>query len=145
MTRMRDWHGIVTPLVTPIHDDGTPDLESMARLVEFQLAEGVHGFWVLGTTGEFAAFTEDERAAVVETVVRTARGRVPVLANASDAGTRLAIRHARRAHEVGADAVAATPPYYYPHAQTELIDHYRAIAAAVSLPLFVYNIPQTVR
>lgn len=145
MTRMRDWHGIVTPLVTPLHDDETPDLESMARLVEFQLRAGVHGFWVMGTTGEFAAFTEDERAAVVETVVRATHGRVPVLANASDAGTRLTIRHAQRALIAGADAVAATPPYYYPHAQSELIDHYRSIAAAVALPLYVYNIPQTVR
>jgi 4-hydroxy-tetrahydrodipicolinate synthase len=99
----------------------------------------------MGTSGEFAAFDEDERAAAVETVVQTAAGRVPVVANVSDASTRVALRHARRALAVGADAIAATPPYYYPHSQDELLAHYRTIRQCVDLPLYMYNIPQTVR
>jgi dihydrodipicolinate synthase/N-acetylneuraminate lyase len=99
----------------------------------------------MGTSGEFASFDEEERAAVVESVVKSAGGRVPVVANISAASTRLAIRHGHRALLAGADAVAATPPFYYPHSQDELLEHYRAIRAAVDLPLYIYNIPQTVR
>jgi len=117
----------------------------MRRLVDFQIAQGVHGLWVMGTTGEFAAFTEDERAALVGCVVEQASGRIPVVANVSDAATRLVLRHAARAEKAGANAVAVTPPYYYPHSQGELLSHYRAVAATTSLPVFIYNIPQTVR
>lgn len=137
--------GILTPLVTPINPEETPDLLSMKRLVRFQLDERVHGLWVLGTTGEFASFDENERASVVEAVLDAAEHRVPVVANVSDASTRLAVRHARQAQALGVDAVAATPPYYYPHSQDEVLAHYRRIRDAVDLPLFIYNIPQTVR
>jgi 4-hydroxy-tetrahydrodipicolinate synthase len=99
----------------------------------------------MGTTSEFASFDEGERAAALRTVARVADGRVPVVANVSDASTRLAIRHARQAVDLGADAVAATPPYYYPHTQDEVLEHFRAIHAAVQAPVFIYNIPQTVR
>lgn len=117
----------------------------MERLVSFQIDSGVAGLWVMGTTSEFASFDEDERAAVVQTAVRAAAGRVPIVVNISDASTRLAIRHARRAALLGADAIAATPPYYYPHSQDEVLSHFRVIRDAVALPVFIYNIPQTVR
>ncbi len=139
------FRGIFTPLVTPVDATGTLDLASMERLVDFQLQQGVHGLWVMGTTGEFAAFDADERASATRTVVERVAGRVPVIANVSDAATRLALRHAQRARESGADAIAATPPYYYPHSQAELLDHYAAIRSSVDLPLLIYNIPQTVR
>src|SRR5438552_7293830 len=105
-------HGIVPPILTPIRSDESIDLGSMKRLIEFQLGEGVHGIWVLGTTGEFASFSRRERAEAVETAVGTVAGRVPVVANISDAATRLAIEHARDAKEAGADAIALLPPYY---------------------------------
>jgi len=139
------FRGIFTPLITPIDPREEPDLASLRRLVDFQLRSGVHGLWAMGTTAEFASFSADERAAAIETVIDTAAGRVPVIANVSDASTRMAIEHGRRALQAGADGIAATPPYYYPHSQDELLVHYRAIRAAVDLPLFIYNIPQTVR
>ena len=139
------YHGIFTPLVTPITPDETPDVGSLRRLVDFQLERRVHGLWVMGTSAEFASFTADERARACETVVDAARGRLPVVVNVSDASTRGAIRHARAAEAAGADAIAATPPYYYPHSQDELLDHYRRIRTALDLPLFIYNIPQTVK
>jgi 4-hydroxy-tetrahydrodipicolinate synthase len=142
---VKPFHGIFTPLVTPLHKDEAPDLSSLARLVEWQIEQGVHGFWAMGTSGEFAAFDAGEREAIVATIVEAARGRVPVIANSSDSSTRLTIRHARAAEAVGATAVAATPPYYYPHSQDELLTHYQRIREAVALPLFIYNIPQTVR
>jgi 4-hydroxy-tetrahydrodipicolinate synthase len=139
------FHGIFTPLVTPLDEDENLDLESLGRLVEFQIERGVYGFWAMGTTGEFAAFMPDERAAAIRIVVHRSAGRVPVIANVSDAATRLVLCHAESAEDAGADAIAATPPYYYPHSQGELLAHYRAIAHATTLPLFIYNIPQTVR
>jgi 4-hydroxy-tetrahydrodipicolinate synthase len=145
MAYRTEFRGVFTPLVTPIDEAESPDLESLARLVEFQLESGVDGLWVMGTSGEFASFDEAERAGVIETVVAAVGGRVPVIANVSDAATRLAIRHARRAQAAGADGIAATPPYYYPHSQDELLVHFARIRDAVDLPLFIYNIPQTVR
>jgi 4-hydroxy-tetrahydrodipicolinate synthase len=141
----RTYRGIFTPLVTPVNEDESLDTESLRRLVDFQLENGIHGFWVMGTTGEFAAFDENERFAATEAVVDQTQGRVPVIVNVSDAATRLVLRHAKRAREGGADAVAVTPPYYYPHSQGELLAHYRAVAASADLPVFIYNIPQTVR
>ncbi len=142
---MTAFRGIYTPLITPLTEDEAPDLVSLAKLVEFQINSRVAGLWAMGTTGEFAAFDENERARAVACVVDAAGKRVPIIANVSDASTRLALRHLRRAEAAGADAVAATPPYYYPHSQAELLHHYRALAAATALPLFIYNIPQTVR
>jgi 4-hydroxy-tetrahydrodipicolinate synthase len=139
------YRGIFTPLVTPIELDERPDLRSLAKLVEYQISNGVHGLWAMGTSSEFASFDEHERSAVIETVVESVAGRLPVIANVSDASTRGAIRHALCAQSAGADAIAATPPYYYPHTQDELLAHYRTIRDAVDLPLFIYNIPQTVR
>jgi 4-hydroxy-tetrahydrodipicolinate synthase len=139
------YRGIFTPLVTPIGADESPDLPSLRRLVDYQIDHHIHGLWVMGTSAEFASFTADERLAVTSAVVDRANGRVPVVVNVSDASTRGAIRHACAARAAGADAIAATPPYYYPHSQDELLDHYRRIRSAVDLPLFIYNIPQTVK
>jgi 4-hydroxy-tetrahydrodipicolinate synthase len=143
--RRARFRGIFTPLITPLEEDASPDLASVRRLVDFQIDHGVHGLWVMGTSSEFAAFSAAERAAVVEAAIAAAQGRVPVIVNISDAGTRLAIAHGRHALAAGADAVAATPPYYYPHSQDEVLAHYRAMRDALPLPLFIYNIPQTVR
>jgi 4-hydroxy-tetrahydrodipicolinate synthase len=139
------FRGIFTPLITPINPDESIDFSSLRRLVEFQIHAGVHGLWVMGTSAEFGAFSREERAETVRVVIDAARGRVPVIANVSDAATRLALAHTRDAVAAGADAVAATPPYYYPHSQDELLTHYRAIAAEADGRLFLYNIPQTVR
>ncbi len=138
-------HGIFPPILTPLHDDQRIDHESLASLVDHLIGEGVHGIWAMGTTGEFACFDADERAAAIETTVKATRGRCPVIANVGDASTLLTLEHARRAVRAGADAIAATPPYYYPNNQEELDGFYREIAAAVDVPLLVYHIPQTVK
>ncbi|TAK22159.1 MAG: dihydrodipicolinate synthase family protein [Chloroflexota bacterium] len=138
-------HGIVPPILTPVTDDETIDLPSMRRLIEFQIDAGVHGIWVLGTTGEFASFTRRERAEAVRVAVETVNGRVPVVVNISDAATRLAIEHAREAKNAGADAIALLPPYYYLNEQDELLDHFRRMRSTVDLPLLAYNIPQNVK
>lgn len=138
-------HGIVPPILTPLAPDGRVDLISLARLTRWLLAQGVHGIWACGTTGEFAALDSEEREDVIGTCVETVAGRVPVVANVSDCGTKLTIVHGKRALAAGADALAVTPPYYYPHTQDELLSHFRAVQEALDAPLFVYNIPQTVK
>lgn len=141
---MTPYSGIFTPLISPIRPSGEPDLASLRRLVSVQIDAGVAGFWAMGTSSEFASFDGRERAEIVATVVDAAAGR-PVIANISDASTRLAIRHARAAASAGASAVAATAPYYFPHSQDEVLAHFRSLREAIDLPLFLYNIPQTVR
>ncbi|MBM4417169.1 MAG: dihydrodipicolinate synthase family protein [Chloroflexi bacterium] len=138
-------HGIVPPIVTPLADDETIDHPSLRRLIDHLIEAGVHGIWVLGTTGEFASFTRRERAEAVHTAVEAVNGRVPVVVNISDAATRLAMDHARDAAAAGADAIALLPPYYYANEQDELLDHFRRVRAAVDLPLLAYNIPQNVK
>jgi len=132
-------------MLTPLHEDQRIDHESLASLVDYLIGEGVHGIWAMGTTGEFACFDADERDAAIVTTIKATRGRGAVIANVGDASTLLTIEHARRAEKAGADAIAATPPYYYPNNQTELERFFREVAASVSIPLLLYHIPQTVK
>jgi 4-hydroxy-tetrahydrodipicolinate synthase len=139
-------HGIFVPMVTPLTSDERVDHPSLRRLIDFLIEGGVHGIWVMGTTGEFAALPEEERARAVETTVDHVAGRVPVIANVGDSSTGLALRHARHAAAAGADALALTPPHYYPHSMDEMLTHFRTLKQAhPDLPLLVYNIPQTVK
>ncbi len=140
------FHGIYPPLMTPLTADERVDLASLRSLLDFVVEGGVHGIWAMGTTGEFAALPEDERARAVEATIDQVRGRVPVIANVGDGSTQLAIRHARHAVRAGADAIAVTPPHYYLHSMDEMLIHFRAMKEAFpDVPLFIYNIPQTVK
>lgn len=134
--------GVIPPLVLPLRDTGTIDYDSLDRQIDFLLAGNVDGLWVNGTTGDFFALTDEERAEVVRSAVRRAAGRVPVIAQVGDTSTRLAIRHASGALEAGADFVAVVLPYYVPYTQAELKQHYRKIAAEIGMPVFLYQFPQ---
>jgi 4-hydroxy-tetrahydrodipicolinate synthase len=139
-------HGIFVPILTPLTPDERVDHASLRRLIDFLIHGGVNGIWVMGTTGEFAAFPEDERARAIETTIDHVAGRVPVVANVGDSSTGLALRHARNAARAGADTLALTPPHYYPHSMDEMLAHFRAVKQAQpDQPLLVYNIPQTVK
>jgi 4-hydroxy-tetrahydrodipicolinate synthase len=138
--------GIFVPMLTPITDDERVDIASLRRLVDFLVDAGVHGIWAMGTTGEFAAFPEQERARAIEATLQQVNGRVPVIANIGDSSTGLALRHAHNAALAGAEALALTPPHYYPHSMDEMLTHFRALKGAhPDLPLLIYNIPQTVK
>jgi 4-hydroxy-tetrahydrodipicolinate synthase len=133
-------------MVTPLNADETLDETSLRRLVDFLVDAGVHGIWSMGTTGEFAALPEAERAKGVNATVEQVGGRVPVIANIGDSSTALALRHAKHAVEAGADAIALTPPHYYLHSMDEMLTHFRTMKQAYpDLPLLIYNIPQTVK
>ena len=137
--------GVIVPILTPLNSDETVDTQSLRRLVNYLIDNGVHGIWASGTTGEFAALTDKQRLISMETVMDEVGGRVPVIGNVSGPSTQLSLQLALDVQEMGMDGVAATPPYYYPHAQDELLDHYRYISDRSGLPLWVYNIPSTVK
>ena len=132
--------GVLPALVTPFRD-GDLDEAAFVRLVERQIAGGVHGLVPVGTTGETATLSHDEHRRVVELCVKTAAGRVPVVAGAGSNSTKEAIELVRHAKQVGADAALVVTPYYNRPSQEGLYAHYAAINDAVQLPVLVYNVP----
>jgi 4-hydroxy-tetrahydrodipicolinate synthase len=127
-------------LVTPFRD-GALDETAFVALVERQIAGGVHGLVPVGTTGETATLSHDEHRRVVELCVKTAKGRVPVIAGAGSNATAEAIELVHHAKSVGADAALVVTPYYNRPSQEGLYAHYAAINEAVQLPVLVYNVP----
>ena len=134
------FRGVFTALVTPFRD-GAVDEAAFVALVERQIAGGVHGLVPVGTTGETATLSHDEHRKVVSLCVETARGRVPVIAGAGSNSTAEAIELAGHAKAAGAQGALVVTPYYNRPSQEGLFAHYAAIAAAVDLPVVVYNVP----
>ena len=132
--------GIITALVTPFRD-GKFDEPAYRKLVERQIAGGVHGLVPVGTTGETSTLSHDEHRRVVELCVEISAGRVPVIAGAGSNSTEEAIELAGHAKAVGADAALVVTPYYNRPSQEGLYQHYAAIADAVQIPILVYNVP----
>jgi 4-hydroxy-tetrahydrodipicolinate synthase len=139
MTQPR-FQGVLPALVTPFRD-GLVDESAFVALVERQIAGGVHGLVPVGTTGETSTLSHDEHRRVVELCVKTAAGRVPVIAGAGSNSTSEAIEFVRHAKAVGADAALCVTPYYNRPSQEGLYRHYAAINDAVDLPILVYNVP----
>jgi N-acetylneuraminate lyase len=133
--------GVFPALLTPLTDQDGVDTAALCELTEFLLSRGVNGFYLCGSTGEGLLLTEQERCLVAETVVRQVRGRAPVVAHVGALATSVAERLAGHAREAGADAVASIPPFYYAVGRAGIEAHYRRIAQAAGLPLYLYNIP----
>lgn len=134
-------HGIVPPIVTVFEDDESVNLEATAAHAEFVVENGVHGVFPLGTNGEFALLNDAERRAVIEAVTEAVGDTVPVIAGVGSPGTHQTIQQARHAEGCGADGVVVITPYYYPVDGDGYLSHYRAIADAISLPVYIYHIP----
>jgi 4-hydroxy-tetrahydrodipicolinate synthase len=132
--------GTFTALVTPFRN-GEVDVEALEGMVEFQIQHGVSGLVPCGTTGETPAMSEAEDRVVVETVVRVANGRVPIIAGTGSNSTDMAVKYTRMAQEVGADGSLQVAPYYNKPTQEGLYRHFAAIAESTDLPLVLYNIP----
>jgi 4-hydroxy-tetrahydrodipicolinate synthase len=138
---VQQFRGVFTALVTPMHPDGSVDDESLARLVDAQIAAGIHGLVPCGTTGEAATLSHAEHIHVVEVVTKAAAGRVPVIAGAGSNSTREAIELAQACKELGVTATLQVVPYYNKPPQAGLVRHFEAIADAVALPMVLYNVP----
>ena len=132
--------GSIPALVTPFKN-GELDLDTLKKLVEWQIEQGSTGLVPVGTTGESPTLSHDEHEAVVEAVVKFAAGRVPVIAGAGSNNTVEGIRLIQHAERVGADAALVVTPYYNKPTQRGLYEHFAAVARATSLPIIIYNIP----
>ena len=137
----RDWTGCGTALVTPFTAGGAVDEPRVRALAARQIEGGVHFLVPCGTTGESPTLSAGEHRRVVELVVDTAAGRVPVLAGAGGYDTRAVIGQAQEMQRAGADGILSVTPYYNRPTPEGLFQHYRAIADSVELPIVVYNVP----
>ena len=141
MTQFRGSH---TVLATPFTADGSAiDTTALRRLIDWQIESGSHGLIPLGSTGEFLSVSDDERRVIVETAVDAANGRVPVLIGTADEWTDKAVRYSVEAQNAGADGLMIISPYYSSPTEDELFEHFRRISNAVSIPIMVYNNPNT--
>jgi 4-hydroxy-tetrahydrodipicolinate synthase len=132
--------GSLPALVTPFKD-GKVDEKAFRAHVNWVIAEGSHGIVPVGTTGESPTLTHDEHKRVVVWAIEEAAGRVPVMAGAGSNNTAEAIDFSRHAEEAGAQGLLHVTPYYNKPSQEGLYQHFKAIAEATSLPIFIYNIP----
>ena len=135
--------GIIPPVVTPFTPDQELDLARLKSHIDWQLARGVHGIFVLGTTGEFYALDEKEKQAVVVAAVAHVAGRSPVFVGTGAETTREVIRLTRMAEKEGASGVSVITPYFIKPTQSELHDHFKRIAESTRLPVVLYNNPGT--
>ncbi|QLK26270.1 dihydrodipicolinate synthase family protein [Natrinema zhouii] len=134
-------HGVVPPTVTAFQTDESVDYETTAAHARFVVDRGVHGVFPLGTNGEFPLLSGAERDRVVEAVVDEVGGEVPVIAGVGAPSTYRTVAHAEHAESVGADGIVVVTPYYYPLDHEGALEHYRRVAEAVDLPVYVYHIP----
>ncbi len=135
------FHGSMVALVTPMHEGGELDYESITRLVEFHIENMTDGIVVVGTTGESATLDQKEHCDLIRNVVNRVRGRIPVIAGTGANATSEAIHLTRCAMEAGADACLLVTPYYNKPTQEGLYLHYKAVAEAVPVPQILYNVP----
>jgi 4-hydroxy-tetrahydrodipicolinate synthase len=127
--------------VTPLLNNDTLDVEGLESLIEHTIEGGVHGIFILGTTGEFASLSNRLRRELIERTCQLIKGRVPVLVGITDSAFTESMNYARVAADNGADAVVLAPPYYFASAQPELLIYLQHIMIQMPLPLFIYNMP----
>ena len=132
--------GMATALITPMTPTGV-DYDALARLIEFQIESGINGLISVGTTGESATLSPEERKAVIRFTVKQANGRVPVIAGTGTNNTQHVLDFTRSACDDGADAVLVVTPYYNKATQSGLITHYTAVADVAEKPVILYNVP----
>ena len=137
--------GIVPPLVTPLLDNETVDIESLERLIEHLIAGGVHGLFVLGTTGEEQSLSYKVRETMIRESCRINAGRLPILVCITDTSIVESIKLANVAKECGADGLVSAPPYYFATGQPELAQFYEELVPQLPLPVFLYNMPSHVK
>ena len=137
--------GIIPPLVTPLKNNETLDAESLERLIEHLIAGGVHGLFILGTTGEEQSLSYAMRKEMIVQSAHINHGRLPLLVCVSDTSIVESIRLAQVAADHGADGVVSAPPYYFATGQPELAQFYEELVPQLPLPVFLYNMPSHVK
>jgi 4-hydroxy-tetrahydrodipicolinate synthase len=137
--------GIIPPIATPLLSDERVDEVGLRRLVRYLLDAGVHGLFVNGSMGGFALLTDDEQLRAIEIVIDEVGRKVPVLAGASDTGTKRVIEKARQIERLNPDFLVILPPYYYRLTQHSAINFFHQVAQNVSKPILIYDNPMAMR
>lgn len=134
--------GVIPALVTPLSREGDLLEQGLRDVIDYTIAAGVHGVFVLGSAGEFYGLSKETKRRVIEIAVEHAAGRVPVYAGASEITTRSAVEVARTAQEIGGvSALSVLTPYFMSPTQSELVRHFTAVAAGTELPIILYTNP----
>lgn len=139
--KKRIFSGAATALVTAFAEDGSIDYGRMSRLIDDQIDAGINALVIAGTTGEASTMPDDEHIELIEKTVQFVNGRVPVIAGTGSNDTAHGIRLSKAAEAVGADALLLVTPYYNKSNQRGLVQHFKAMAEAVDLPVILYNVP----
>jgi len=138
-----EFKGVFPAPPTPTTEDGRIHEKGLRALLEDNIAHGVHGFWMAGTTGEGPILTDEQRDVVTRISAEVCKGRALSIMHVGAISTASAVKAAKTARQVGCDAVCCLPPFFFPSSERSRIDHYKAVAdAAGDLPFFVYNLPQ---
>ncbi|HCM28429.1 MAG TPA: 4-hydroxy-tetrahydrodipicolinate synthase [Treponema sp.] len=133
--------GIIPAVITPLTAEGKFNEKAMRKLIDFLIGGGIHGLFVVGTTGEFYGLTPEEKREILMVTMDQTRGRVPVYAGTNGITTRESVMLTQLAEECKVDAVSILTPLFITPNQNQLIDHYRTIASNTSLPILMYNNP----
>jgi len=136
---MAEFRGAFTALITPMTGSGEVDYDGFSRLIEFQIGEGIDGIVPLGTTGETPTLIDEEEERLVGVAVEAVKGRIPVVVGTGSNDTKYMVKYTERAKRLGADAAMVVTPYYNKPNDDGLFRHFEA-AAAVGIPIIVYNI-----
>jgi 4-hydroxy-tetrahydrodipicolinate synthase len=134
------FQGSGVAVITPFTDNGV-DFLKLEELIEFQIKEGTDALIICGTTGEASTMPDDEHKACIKFAVEKVKGRIPVIAGTGSNDTRHAIELSKYAQEAGADAILSVTPYYNKTTQKGLIEHFKAIANSIKIPVILYNVP----
>jgi 4-hydroxy-tetrahydrodipicolinate synthase len=133
--------GSLVAIVTPMHDNGSLDIQALTNLIDFHIDQGTDGIVIVGTTGESPTVDVDEHCMLIKTTIEHVAKRVPVIAGTGANSTKEAIELTEKAKKLGADACLLVAPYYNKPTQEGLYQHYRAVAEAVDIPQILYNVP----
>ena len=140
------FEGIFAPTITPLDEKERVDELGFVNQLNRLIDNGIHGIYLLGTSGEFTTLTNTERERAMDIATKAIGGRVPIICGVMDTSTQRVIQNIEVAEQFGVDAVAATPGYYYPSTDdADLIEFYYDVAASTERPVFIYNIPSTVK
>ena len=140
---MDKFKGLFSALLTPFNEDGSINFDSLEKLVEFNLQNGIDGFYVGGSTGEGLLLSPEERMQVFECVKKANKGRATPIAHVGTICTLDAIKMAKKAEELEYDAISAVAPYYYGFTLDAVLGYYNDIVNSTSLPMIIYNFPNS--
>ncbi len=135
------FRGSIAPIITPFDENGMVDTATLENLVNWHIDSGSHGISVTGTTGEPSSLTLKERELVMETAIKAAKGRVPVIPGTGSTNHDETMHLTKAAKEMGADGAMVIVPYYNKPSQHALYKHFKTVADAVDIPIIIYNIP----